>query len=309
MSQSREREARLRLSGEERALNTGTLVHERLDVARFTLRGPGRVACLQGLVTCDVERTDGRLSLFGAVLTAKGMIVTPLWIYLGDDEIRIEAPQAATPALEDIFRRTLPPRQCRWENVTATTVSIGLYGPDARPVSGALPAVARGAPGFDAQLPAAAARRLIEDALAGGVTRASEVLMERCRIEAGIPRLGAEIDDRTLPQEVRLEQLGAVSYTKGCYVGQETVARVHFRGHANRKLVSVDLPAEPATLPHMLAADDKPAGRITSATFSPAAGAWIGLALIRSDVADGAALADAGSGTVFVREGRWLRPA
>ncbi len=56
------------------------------------------------------------------------------------------------------------------------------------------------------------------------------------RILAGWPALGAEIDERTLPQEVRFDELGGVSYTKGCYIGQETVARVHFRGHPNRML-------------------------------------------------------------------------
>ncbi len=302
-------QTRPRLSGEERALGAGTLIHERTGIARFVLRGPGRVACLQGLVTCDVQRTDGRTSLFGAVLTAKGMIVTPLWIYLADDAIRLEAPEVAASQLEEVFRRTLPPRQCRWENATATTASLGVYGPDAQPFAGALPAVARGAPGFDGQPPVAAARRFVEGALAQGAVRASETLIERCRIEAGIPRLGAEIDERTLPQEVRLEELGAVSYTKGCYVGQETVARLHFRGHANRKLVSVDLPGEPATLPHMVTFGDKPAGRITSAAWSAAAGAWIGMAVIRSEITDGAALTDARDGVVFVREGRWLRPA
>ncbi len=53
---------------------------------------------------------------------------------------------------------------------------------------------------------------------------------------AGWPALGAEIDERTLPQEVRYDQIGGVSYTKGCYTGQETVARLHFRGHTNREL-------------------------------------------------------------------------
>jgi folate-binding protein YgfZ len=60
--------------------------------------------------------------------------------------------------------------------------------------------------------------------------------LQAARVLAGWPALGAEIDGKTLPQEVRLDQLGGVSYTKGCYVGQETVARVHFRGHPNREL-------------------------------------------------------------------------
>jgi folate-binding protein YgfZ len=60
--------------------------------------------------------------------------------------------------------------------------------------------------------------------------------LHAARILCGWPALGAEIDERTLPQEVRYDQIGGVSYTKGCYTGQETVARLHFRGHTNREL-------------------------------------------------------------------------
>jgi folate-binding protein YgfZ len=62
------------------------------------------------------------------------------------------------------------------------------------------------------------------------------------RVLAGWPSLGREIDEKTLPQEVRFDELGAVSYSKGCYTGQETVARVHFRGHPNRQLHGLVFP-------------------------------------------------------------------
>src|SRR5258708_9948328 len=61
-------------------------------------------------------------------------------------------------------------------------------------------------------------------------------VLELGRILAGWPRLGAEIDQKTLPQEVRYDDINGVSYTKGCYTGQETVSRLHFRGHTNRHL-------------------------------------------------------------------------
>ena len=75
------------------------------------------------------------------------------------------------------------------------------------------------------------------DALrSAGAEMGDESLLEAARILAGWPALGAEISDRTLPQEVRFDNIGGVSYTKGCYTGQETVARLHFRGHTNREL-------------------------------------------------------------------------
>ena len=65
---------------------------------------------------------------------------------------------------------------------------------------------------------------------------ATSAISTRARILAGWPALGVEIDEKTLPQEVRYDEIGGVSYTKGCYTGQETVARLHFRGHTNREL-------------------------------------------------------------------------
>ena len=72
--------------------------------------------------------------------------------------------------------------------------------------------------------------------VAAGARPGDEGDHQAARILAGWPALGAEIDGRTLPQEVRYDEIGGVSYTKGCYTGQETVARLHFRGHPNREL-------------------------------------------------------------------------
>jgi folate-binding protein YgfZ len=76
-----------------------------------------------------------------------------------------------------------------------------------------------------------------------GARAGDEADLAAARVLAGWPSLGREIDEKTLPQEVRYDELGAVSYSKGCYTGQETVARVHFRGHPNRVLRAVALPA------------------------------------------------------------------
>src|SRR5438309_1898567 len=117
------------------------------------------------------------------------------------------------------------------------------------------------------------------------------------------PALGAEVDDRTIPQEVRYDELGGVSYTKGCYTGQETVSRLHFRGHTNRYLRGLMFDAEPAATPapgwtavtHL----DRDVGRVTSLACVPEAGVaggglWIGLALVRREVLPGAVVRAAG---------------
>ncbi|MDH5316156.1 MAG: hypothetical protein OEW44_06725, partial [Gemmatimonadota bacterium] len=104
---------------------------------------------------------------------------------------------------------------------------------------------------------------------------------EAARILAGFPRLGAEIGDKTLPQEVRYDEIGGVSYTKGCYVGQETVARVHFRGHANRMLRGVTWEGEAPT-EMVVTADAREVGRITSSLQFENGG--FGLVVLRREV-------------------------
>lgn len=321
------------VSGQERrALEEGVIACWRADVTHFRLTGPGRIACLQGLVTCDVEHAGEGAHLFGALLTNKGMVVTPMWITRLPGEIVVEVPAAGATGLEETFTRSLPPRLCRYVDVTTETASVGIYGAQAEamlgrvfrdltpppPASAAATtaagkplivthAVVRGVPGFDCVVSAAHAAALLEELRAMGAVPASPALLEECRILAGIPRLGAEIDDKTLPQEVRLEELGALSYTKGCYLGQETVARLHFRGHANRLLASVVLERAPGSpLPLALARDEKPVGRLTSAAWSDVVDGYVGLAVIRREVNDGGEVVLPDGSHGIVHHTKWL---
>ncbi|OLC67723.1 MAG: hypothetical protein AUH78_27700 [Gemmatimonadetes bacterium 13_1_40CM_4_69_8] len=142
------------------------------------------------------------------------------------------------------------------------------------------------APAFDAA-------RVTERLAAAGALSAGPAALECARILAGWPRLGAEVDDKTIPQEVRFDELGGVSYTKGCYTGQETVSRLHFRGHVNRSLRGLLFDAEPADGTHGVVHLDREAGRVTSVMWAPepwiaGGGRWIGLAVLRREVGPGA---------------------
>ena len=295
------------------ALAAGAGAVVRPGLARFRLVGSARVTCLQGLVTCDVEQAGDASHSFGALLTAKGMIVAPLWVTRLGDALMVEVPDAAAPDVAAVFQRSLPPRLCRFEDVTAATASVGVYGPAAREVMAgvvrtALPepagraataqhngasvalsrVAARGLDGIECLAPAGEAGAILAALEARGARAVAPALLEERRILAGFPRLGAEIDDRTLPQEVRLDELGAVSFTKGCYLGQETVARLHFRGHANRWLAGLAMEREPQSLPQEIRADGQPAGRLTSACWWETGRTWAGLAVLRRSVEAGA---------------------
>ncbi len=115
--------------GERAALAGSAVVVRREGVALLRLTGPGRVACLQGLVSSDVVQGDPHQ--LGALLTNKGMIITPLWITQRPDDIVLELPAAATAAVAAVLARTLPPRLCRFTDVTQATASFALYGPAA----------------------------------------------------------------------------------------------------------------------------------------------------------------------------------
>jgi aminomethyltransferase len=314
---------------EHRALHSCAVALPRPGLARFRLTGEGRIPCLQGLVTCDVEGPGDGAHLFGALLTPKGMIVAPLWMARLDDAVALELPLEAAEAVRQTFARSLPPRLCRAEDVTASTDSLGLYGPTAGEVlaaaSGTAPpaapgrvarvtvagcdvlaarVVSRGLDGFD--LVAGAGDAVLAALLAHGAVPAGAALLEERRILAGFPRLGAEIDERAIPQEVGFDELGAVSYTKGCYVGQETVARVHFRGHPNRRLVGLALGgAPPPAPPFELHDGERLLGRLTSAAWSPDAVQYLGLAVLRREVQEGATLALPGGSPAAVHLLPW----
>jgi len=128
----------------------------------------------------------------------------------------------------------------------------------------------------------------------GGAAAGTESDLHAARVLAGWPRLGVEIDERTLPQEVRYDEIGGVSYTKGCYVGQETVARLHFRGHTNRELRGLvwdgTAPLDGATV----TLQDKAIGTVRSTLALD--DRMLGLAIVRREAEVGAEV-DAGGQT------------
>jgi folate-binding protein YgfZ len=134
--------------------------------------------------------------------------------------------------------------------------------------------------------------------LAAGAVEVSEAAAELVRVESGRPRYGVDLDDKVIPQEAGLNER-AVSFTKGCYVGQETVARLYYRGKPNRHLRGLRLsaPVEPGT---PLQLGEKQVGVLTSVAVSPVHGP-IGLALVRREAEVGSTLA-AGDATAEVVE-------
>ena len=135
------------------------------------------------------------------------------------------------------------------------------------------------APGTEARALAAA---LADEAAARGGVVADEATWERVRIEAGLPRFGVEVDESLYPQEAALEKL-AVSFSKGCYLGQEVVYMLENRGHVKQKLVPLDL--EGTVVPErgapVATAEGEVVGEVRSATLGPARGLPVAIAMVK----------------------------
>lgn len=295
------------------------------DAARAVIgiAGAGAVACLQGVLTNDVEHAGDRGVVYGALLTPKGMIVTDLWSARTADEVLAVVPESGREAALQIFARYFPPRLARTHDRGSTMSVLELVGPE---VAGSLERHGAAAPDpgttadieidgipclairpsqaapFDTLLAcprdrAPTVRKALE---AGGAVEIPTLALELPRILAGWPSLDAEIGDKTLPQEVRFDDLGGVSYTKGCYTGQETVARIHFRGHPNRRLAGLVWRDAPDPDDAALSLDGKPMGTVTSAAWSHTWKLWVGIGTVRREIETGAAVVAAGVGARVV---------
>lgn len=299
-----------------------TLSRAELDIVRFgaavvvespavfRFEGSGPVQVLQGLLTNDIEKPGNESLTYGAMLTPKGMIVFDAWLARTDgDVLLITRPEARRPAAE-LFQKSVPPRLARVTDETGQIHVAWLIGAQAfqtlaRAGLGPLPESAGrvttidtvrgrlvvglpadGAP-FGAMMagPEPALSLALELLVSGGGTRGDPTLLEAARILAGWPALGAEIGDRTLPQEVRYDAMGGVSYTKGCYVGQETVARVHFRGHTNRELRGLRWDSSDPPDGYTVVNGDREVGSISSMLVLD--DRTLGLAVLRREVATG----------------------
>lgn len=225
--------------------------------AIFSVEGSGALTCLQGLLTCDLDAAGDWSLSWGALLSPKGMILFDAWVMREGERFTIIAEAVARTAARELFRRTLPPRLAKMTDLTEThrvgwllgrcsALGLASLPEPARVVrigAGGMTMLAAGTPtapfAFLVAAPMSAAPEFADGLKGGQVERGTMEDLAAERIQAGWPTLGREIDEKTLPQEVRFDELGGVSYTKGCYTGQETVARVHFRGHVNRTLRGV----------------------------------------------------------------------
>jgi len=210
-----------------------------VDDAVFRIEGAGAIDCLQGLLTNDVAKLADGAAAWGAFLTPKGMIITDAWVVRDGASAWVLVPAAAHATTTQLFARTMPPRVAKVTDLTGTMQARWLSGGIPSPIDDGFIATPREAAPFTAIFLTSTAAAHDTQLADQGWVALPGARADVLRLLAGWPTLGREIDDKTLPQEARFDELGGVKYDKGCYTGQETVARLHFRGHANRELRGV----------------------------------------------------------------------
>jgi tRNA-modifying protein YgfZ len=281
-----------------------TLLVDRSERGKLALSGSEAKEFLQGQVTNDVEGLTPGTGCYAAFLTHKGKMLGDMRILDTGEELLLDCERVALQELFTMIRRYKLGRDVELHKRTLERGLLSLLGPEARAIAGELPerehshrpAEIAGAPvrlvatdlGVDVLCDAADTERVAAALTGAGAVPSSEADAEVRRVETGRPRYGVDLDDTVIPQEAGLNER-AVSFEKGCYVGQETVARLHYRGKPNRHLRGLKL-SGPAAHGDPLRLGEREVGRIGSIVHSPLHGR-IALALVRREAAPGDSLA------------------
>jgi tRNA-modifying protein YgfZ len=294
------------LAADYRMITEACGLLDRSERGKLALTGGDAKSFLQGQVSNDVDGLAEGQGCYAAFLTPKGKMLGDLRVLDAGDELLLDTERVALQELFNMIRRFSIGYDVALRKRTLERGLLALIGPDAAAIAGVrdLPQTEQAHRLVEVDGIAARAIRtdvgvelLCDSAVTEelrvalrrrGAVPVSEPAAEALRIERGRPRYGIDLDDTVIPQEAGLNER-AVSFTKGCYVGQETVARLHYRGKPNRHLRGVKLSA-PARTGDELTFGGRAVGALGSVALSPVLGP-IALALVRREAPPGATVA------------------
>ena len=298
-------QTRLELDAQYRQLREECGLLDRSERGKLLVSGPDAAEYLQGQLTNDVEALAPGEGQYAALLDRKGHMQADMRVLrLAPERVWIDTEAEASAVTRRHLETYKIGREVEIEDAGGERAILSLIGPASVAISGAPSPAPNGTEtatvcgvecvvvgtedGIDLLAPAAEAGRLRDGLLAAGAAEVDPEAAEIVRIERGRPRFGAEMSAATMPAEAGIVD-AAVSFTKGCYIGQEPVARLHHRGRPNRHLrgLRLDRPAEAGDA---LRLGEKEVGRVGSTCVSPAHGP-IALAIIRREAEPGAELA------------------
>jgi len=260
--------------------------------------GPDRISFLQGMLSNDLRPLKTFDGQYATLLNQQGKVLADLRVLCALNSLYLDSWENLKDRIIEHLNRYLVADEVEIADRSGEYATLSLQGPNAEILlrnvtgpaelpmqlahhgmidpDGAAVCVVRashaGEPGFDLIIPNAAlesiARRLTDSGKQFGARWIGEAAQNTLRIEAGIPRYGIDFNEENLLLEVGLDD--AVSFNKGCYLGQEVVERIRSRGHVNRKLCGLSLDGQtPAESGDMIQVDGKEIGRVTSSVVSP----------------------------------------
>ena len=262
------------------------------DMTTIVAKGSDRLSWLNGLVTCELKNLEPGHAVYGLTVAKKGRIVSDLVIASTKDALIVVVPASLRDELLAAFDHYLVMEDV--ELTKGDDAVFFLHGPRAKE-----------APGITAEIDftglggAIAVGAKPDVSVVGGV-EGDDAAWEALRLEQGVPRFGRDFDANTYPQEASLEKR-AVSFDKGCYLGQEVVCMLELRGHVKQKLVPITLSAAVPAGASVTDADGKEIGRVTSVAFGPTSNAHVGLAMVKRSFAEPGSVLRAGDATLHVR--------
>ena len=300
------------------AAREGAVVYVRNDRGRVRLTGGDRLSYLQGLLTNDVAALRGGEGCYAALLTPQGRMISDMRVHETGDAALLVVPFSTAPRVAAHLADFIFSEDAQVAHVTSAIAEMTVVGPRAAEVAGVTPprsgnrrlAVAGievlavgndelAVPAVDLLVENARMPSLLATLAEAGVAPVDEALFETLRIEAGTPRFGIDMDESTIPLEAGIEDR-AISFSKGCYVGQEVIVRVMHRGGGRvaRKLVGLAFPAGTHVPGRgaQLMSGGRQAGAVTSAAFSPALGHAIALGYVHRDFTAPGTPLDVGDG-------------
>lgn len=295
-------EATLELDAQYRALREEAGLIDRSDRPRIAVHGSEAAEFLQGQLTNDVEALAPGEGCYAALLDRKGKVQADMRVLrISDDELLIDTEPETGALLARHLGTYNVGRDATVERDDSGRALLSLVGPLApklvgdgplgpehthaeRFVAGAACRVIATDAGADLLVPAEAVAAVTDHLLAEGAQPASDAAAEIVRVESGRPRVGREITAQTMPAEAAIDER-AVSFTKGCYIGQETVARLHYKGKPNRHLRRLRA-AAPVAAGDPVRAGDREVGVVGTAVISPAEGP-LALGILRREVEPG----------------------
>lgn len=276
---------------------------------KLRLSGKEHLRFLQGMLSNDVVKLEPGKGVYATLLTVKGRVVSDMRVYKSEDSVYLDLEPGMNVAVAELLKKYRLSYKAEIEDITDSMGIISLTGPGSPAIisrrfsvnpdeadefdnirtpfaDGSVTIVRHdrtGRDGFDVIVDNALLKPLWEVLTSGdNLKPVGRNALETLRIEAGIPRYGIDIDDTIIPIEAGL--WSALNFEKGCYVGQEVVARIKWRGHVNRHLMGliIDNDKLPSRDDEVFSGEKK-IGRVTSSVYSPLLEKPVALAYIRRE--------------------------